>query len=80
MGQLDIRPINTVRPITEQLDHGPITTVRYITEQLDIGPINVTCNFCATLYWINKRVSISQPSNPRFKACYKHGDVNLPLF
>ena len=69
-----------VRPIAEQLDHGPITTVRYIMEQLDISPIDITCNFCAALHWIDERVSTSQPSNPHFEACCKHGNINLPLF
>jgi len=67
-----------VRPIAEQLDYSPTTV--YLTEQLDLSPINVAYNFYAALHWINKRVSILKPSNPRFKACYKHGNVNLPLF
>lgn len=29
---------------------------------------------------MDERVSISRPSNAQFEACYKHGDVNLPLF
>jgi hypothetical protein len=49
MGQLDTRPITTVRPIAEQLDRSP-TTVRPIIEQLDLGPINVPYNFYAALY------------------------------
>ena len=69
-----------VRPIAEQLDCGPITTIRPITEQLDLGPMDVTYNFYAALHWINERISISQPSNLRFKAYCKHGDINLPLF
>ena len=49
-------------------------------EQLDLSPINIIYNFYAALYWINKRISILKPSNPRFKAYYKYGDINLPLF
>ena len=70
----------TVRPIAEQLDRGPIITVRPITEQLDLGPMDVAYSFYAALYWIDERVSTSQPSNPRFKACCKYGDITLPLF
>jgi len=69
-----------VRPIAEQLDCSPITTVRHITEQLDLGSMDVAYNFYAALYWINKRISTLLLSNLRFKACYKHGNVNLPLF
>ena len=68
-----------VRPITKQLDYGP-TTVRPIIEQLDLSPMNIIYNFCAALYWINKHISILYPSNLQFKACYKHGNVTLPLF
>ena len=56
------------------------TIVRPITEQLDLSPIDVAYNFYTALYWINKRVSILYPSDLQFKACYKHGDINLPLF
>ena len=49
-------------------------------EQLDLSSINVFYNFYAALYQINKYISILQPSNPRFKAYYKHSDINLPLF
>ena len=80
MGQLDIGPITTVRPIMEQLDYGPITTVYYITEQLDFGSINIICNFCTALHWINKCISILLASNSQFKAYCKHGNINLPLF
>jgi len=69
-----------VRPIAEQLGRGPITTVRHITEQLDLGPMDVACNFCAALHWIDERISTSPLRNPRFEACCKHGDINLPLF
>jgi hypothetical protein len=68
-----------VRPIAEQLNRGP-TTVRPIVEQLDLGPIDITYNFYTALYWINKYVSILQPSDLRFKAYYKYGNIDLPLF
>ena len=79
-GQLDIGPITTVHPIAQQLDHGPITTVRHIMEQLDFGSMDVPYNFCAALHWINKRVTISPARNPRFEACCKYSNINLPLF
>lgn len=69
-----------IRPIAEQLDRGLITTARHITEQLDLGSMDVACNFCAALHWIDERVSTSPARNPRFEACCKYGDVNLPLF
>ena len=78
-GQLNTGPITTVRPIAEQLDYGPITTVP-ITEQLDLGPMDIAYNFCTALYWIDKHISILQPSNPRFEACCKYSNINLPLF
>ena len=79
-GQLNIGPITIVRPIAKQLDRGPITTVCHIMEQLDLGPMDIACNFCAALYWIDERVSISPLSDSCFEAYCKHGDINLPLF
>ena len=77
-GQSHTGPITIVYPIVEQLDCGP--TIYSIIEQLDLGPINIFYNFCAALYWINKRVTILYPSNLRFEACYKHNNINLSLF
>ena len=77
-GQSHTEPITTVHPITEQLDCSP--TIHPITEQLDLSPINILYNFCAALYQINKYITILHPSNPRFKACCKYNNINLPLF
>ena len=77
--QLNTGPITTVRHIVKQLDCGPITTVP-ITEQLDLGPMDIVYNFYTALHWIDKCISILQPSNPRFETCYKHNNINLPLF
>ena len=79
-GQLDIGPITMVRPIAQQLDRGPITTIRHITEQLDLSSMDIPYNFCAALHWIDERVTTSPARNPRFEACCKHSDINLPLF
>ena len=49
-------------------------------EQLDLSPMDVAYNFYTALYWINKYISILPPSNPRFEACYKYSNINLPLF
>ena len=49
-------------------------------EQLNLGPIDIPCNSCAALYWIDERVTILLARNPRFEACCKYGDINLPLF
>jgi len=49
-------------------------------EQLDLSPMNIKCNFYTALHWIDKCVSILYPNNPRFRAYYKYGDINLPLF
>ena len=69
-----------VHPIIEQLDCGFITIVYYITEQLDLGSIDIPYNSYTALYWINEHVNISLAYNPRFKACYKYSNINLPLF
>ena len=79
-GQLDIGPITMVRPIAQQLDRGPITTIRHITEQLDLNSMDILYNFCTALHWINKYITISPARNPRFKACCKYSNINLPLF
>ena len=79
-GQLNIGPITTVHPIAEQPDHSPITTVRHITEQLDLSSIDIPYNSYTALYWINKHISTSPTHNPRFKACCKYSNINLPLF
>ena len=42
--------------------------------------MDIPCNSYAALHWIDERVSASPARNPRFEACCKHGDVNLPLF
>ena len=64
----------------EQPDCGPITIVRYITEQLDLGSMDILYNSYAALYWIDECVSVSPARNPRFEACCKYSDINLPLF
>ena len=69
-----------IHPIVEQLDCSPITTVCYITEQLDFGSMDVACNFYAALHWIGKHVSTLLAKNPRFEACCKYSNINLPLF
>ena len=78
IGQSHTGPITIVYPIVEQLDCSP--TVYPIIKQLDLSPINVICNFCTTLHWIDKYITILKPSDLRFKACCKYGDINLPLF
>ena len=49
-------------------------------KQLDFSPIDIAYNFYTTLHWIDECISISPARNPRFKACCKYSNINLPLF